>query len=216
MSQRVIAEKTLVSTEQVDSVHGAKPEPEERPIFDTSLIDIEKQSMTDHVTGQTMEKAPVKSAVMTEISSVADALEVVGKYCQNCKYFNYQMGQMELQRIESFGTPAEKATIQELRVRVEMGSATDENDILVPVDQLFNSVSDQFLRQMGACAKLSRDFMSVMLFHPAQNGCPRSIPGVDGKPIEIPLFYEARDAEQARQDAQMRDMLLYTAAGRLK
>lgn len=213
MSQRILAEKQLVNAVEVDAVGGAKPEPEERPFIDASLMEVEKQVMHDHATGQRKEIPVVKQAVITEISSVADQLEAYGKYCQNCRYFNRPMGQQELMRIQAFGTPQEKRSIQELRVRLEMDS--EEPDITT-LDRVYNSMADSFISQMGLCTALTQVMGQPALMHPSQNGCPKEVPGIDGKPVELPFMYEARDAEQKKQDDAMRDMLLYKASGVLK
>lgn len=206
---KVLADKQMINMQEVDAVHGAKPEAEERQFVDVTLMEVPKVVMQDHATGQTTEISPVRTAVMTEVSSIDDQLEAFGKYCQNCRHFNKHFGQMEIKRMMG-GEPHEKAIIQEMRVRLELDSEVDD---IAEMAMVYHSPADQFIAEMGACMALTGLMAGTALMHPSQNGCPKEVPGIDGKPLPLPFMYEARDPEQARQDAAVRDSLLFKAAG---
>lgn len=200
-ANRVLDEKTVVNTAEVDAVGGAKPEPEERPVVDALLLEPNKVALSNGAEIDSMKKMELHT-----IRPVGDMLESFGKYCKNCKHFNWQLGQREVLRINVQGSPQEKLTLKETRANFfETQYEESGTDILAPASDVFHDESDTFISQLGLCAAMSSFWQDACLVHPAQQTCPQ----------DVPFMYEAKDAEQERRDTLLRDQLLGVASGKL-
>lgn len=203
---RIIGEKQTVDISEVDAVHGAKPEPEERPFHDTIQVAPGQVTLKD---GTTIDET--KSTTATQSTFVGDVLDAFGKHCANCKHFNHALGQAQLYRIAVKGSPEEQRMVRTLKGQLIESGVVDAQPDFVSAQSVFYDETSEFVAQMGSCLAMERLTEEVELVHPSQNGCPSAWP--DG--IPIPFLYEARDAEQAKRDHEAREALLSTASRKL-
>lgn len=190
-------EQITVNTAQVDSINGAKPEPEERPAEILTFLD-----------PKTGERAnPGRSALVPETPhtirqevSVNDLSVMLGKVCRNCLHFNHPLGQAMMQQEMSSGSPDRvdywRNVIAELAVRNGM-----EGDELV-ADVFAETPAEREVLKLGFCMALSEKENTWT--HP-DGFCPSmEVCGMD--------LFKPRTSEIERTIQQMRDKLYGVAS----
>lgn len=201
-TNKILAESSSVNTAQVDSVGGAKPEPEERPFIEERVLEANKVQLSD---GTLFTGAP---PVVHIESTVAREIQAFGKQCGRCKHFSHVAGQAEISRIEQSGDPEDKHMLRELKAQLLETGVVDVLGDFIGHTQIFHDETDDFVRQMGACAfGTSHQKGDVQLMHPSQNACPTKF--ADGS--DWPFAYEPRDSFVARQDQLNYDQLMGVA-----
>lgn len=192
-------EKVLVDAREVDSIGGAKPEPEERPAFLSAAVEGGKKPETSQGTVELNLEQPKR--VLIE-SNVEEMTSLLGKHCRGCKFFNVSAGQTEIERRAYRGNEQERASIRELFATMEENH-DGGGEIYLPDDEsIFKATPGELgLAAMGQCDVLKG------LMHP---DCHCAGP-VEGKGD----LWEARDSTIARVVAAQRDAVLGTAAGKI-
>lgn len=204
-TNKILQEKIGVDTGEVDSVGGAKPEPEERPFFEERKLEANKVQLS---TGELYAGLP--STVQIE-STVARELQAFGKQCGRCKHFSHSAGQAEIARIEQIGEPEDKAMLRELKAQLLETGVVDVMGDYVGHQQIFHDETNDFILEMGACeVGTSLQNGDVQLLHPSQNCCPMKF--ADGS--EWPWSYQPRTSFIERQDQLNYDQLMGTASGK--
>lgn len=205
-TNRILKETVGVNTAEVDSVGGAKPEPEERPFFEKRVLEANKVMLS------TGELYTGKPAVAYIESTVDREMKAFGKQCGNCKHFSWHKGQLEIARIQAKGAPEDKKMLRELRAQLLETGVVDAAGEFVGHTQVFHDETAEFIGQMGACeAGTAASEGDVQLLHPGQNGCPMQF--ADGR--EWPWLYEPKDEMQAKRDALNYEALMGTASGKI-
>lgn len=205
-SNRVLDEKILVNTAEVDSVGGAKPEPEERPLLDAMKLEPNKVALS---TGKLVDSVNNMTAIQE--TTVFDALQAFGKHCGYCKHFNLRKGQEEILRMRTMGSPEERKMLQELRAQLLESGAVESLNDFASLDEVFHDETKEFIGQMGACEAASSVALEVQLMHPSQNGCPTRF--ANGNPF--PWLYEPKDSSVAQRDKENQDLLMGKASGKI-
>lgn len=189
-----VNEQVAVDVREVDSIHGAKPEPEERPAF--TQMQIEGGTKADVADGQLELSVPRSTSIESTVQELAD---LEGKYCRNCRRFNLKLGQIEIERMGYRGDE------QERKVVMEMAAFYAENDRETPVyvdseDGVFApTLAETEMARTGLCTKLK------VLVHPdchcagPEEGCGE--------------VWEALNSDVAREVQERRDAIYGTAAG---
>jgi len=200
-TNKILNEQLVVNTQPVDSVGGAKPEPEERPMAHIRTLEGSKVQLStgEVITGHA-------STVVIETNVFAE-LEYVGKQCGHCLHWDYRMGQEEFIRIEFQGSPEDKKMVAELRAQLLETGVVDGAGDFVGHTQVFHDETLGFIKQMGACRAASALKQEIQLLHPSQEGCPSHF--ADYSPF--PWLYVAKDSDTAKRDQLIRDSLLKTA-----
>lgn len=203
-SNVVIDEQKGVDTSEVESVGGAKLEPEERPFVERLILKPDEVHLNN---GQTIQGQRMAQTVETDVAAV---MESYGKQCGRCKFFNHQQGQTELKRIEVQGTPEEKLVLHNAKVyMVEPGG-----DELVHPQRVWEDETAPVMAMLGKCHKLTdlHPTKEVQLVLPSMETCPQSLPWM----AAVPQMYEAKDADVEAHDKVQFDNLMFTAARKLK
>lgn len=202
-TNKILKESVGIDTSPVDSVGGAKPEPEERPFFEERVLEANKVQLS---TGELYAGAP---PVVHIESTVAREIQAFGKQCGRCKHFSHVAGQAEIARIEQVGDPEDKHMLRELKAQLLETGVVDVMGEYVGHTEIFHDETNDFIHEMGACMfGTSHQGGDVQLLHPSQNACPTVF--ADGKPW--PWAYEAKDSFVARQDALNYDQLMHGAS----
>lgn len=203
-TNKILSESSGVNTAEVDSVGGAKPEPEERPFFEKRVLEANKVQLSD---GTLFTGAP---PVVHIESTVAREIQAFGKQCGRCKHFSHVAGQTEIARIEQQGDPEDKSMLRELKAQLLESGVVDVMGEYVGHQQIFHDETNEFIHEMGACMfGTSHQKGDVQLLHPSQNGCPMKF--ADG--AEWPWSYTPRTSLIAKQDALNYETLMGTASG---
>lgn len=205
------AEVISVDVSEVDSIHGAKPEPEERPAFVTDQIDPNTgdQPLVDGKAR--LQLAPNALTVRTE-HSVDELVALFGMTCRNCLHFHHELGQATILRL-GYGTPEERQHIVDLVAELAMSDAGNMRGRDLAGDEY---VADGFapmgaeleLQKYGLCCVLSDEQKDDILMHP-DCLCP-------AKELVGHQTWDARTPEIARTVQMARDRLLNVAAGRTR
>lgn len=195
-------EEISVLTHEVDSIGGAKPEPEERPAF--------VKTMLDSSTGELVQGGPGVGAFRPREMSVrhefstSELAGMIGKRCRNCAHFNLPLGQQLAEQEMRFGTVEDldrwRLTIAELAM-ANPALAGDEyvRDIFAPMP------AELEVLKIGLCCAMSSAGNNTF----AHIDCP-SCPSQEMTGQDL---FQAKDADTERAINQARDKLLGTAAG---
>lgn len=202
-------DKLIINTEQVDSVGGAKPEPEERPAtrkmgIGVALTGNREGGLAGSVTGQGT-KGVLAGAITAETTVgqfTADA-----KPCAGCVHFNKPKMREMLARWKQSTDPFDKWELDKLR---------RQNTSPARVQQMIANKEDpdQVLLDLGICTAWSHYYLDLKM-SPAQattithplSTCPKQ----DMGGLKHPGFYKANpDAEINK----VRDDIMFKAAGK--
>lgn len=188
-----------VNTAPVDSVGGAKPEPEERPV-DRVLTTNLPLTGTAGWRGN-----DVGGAVALE-STVADAVSATSKMCYQCKHFKRAAWNEVRRRLQT--DPILGRQINHLRANLMMDGSEPE----------------EALNQMGACAAYTALFRmngmsseeALTIVHP-QSHCPETFPPNDDGSANahtgeaLPVMFEYIDTATEKAAVAHSDQILMTA-----
>lgn len=201
-----VREEISVDAGEVDSVGGAKPEPEERPAFVTQEID--RTTGDNGGTGPTGTTVPLALAqnptVRTE-HTVNELTRVMGKVCRNCRHWNLPLGQM-LMREEMVASPEKfdlwKNVVAEIAIsRPELAGPEYVSD---PFAQ---TGAEKELERIGHCSALTPLAKEDVFLH-IDCFCP----SVETFGVES---FEPKNEDVARAIQQQVDRLRFGAAGKL-
>lgn len=235
MSFKIHNEQTLVNTVPVDSVGGAKPEPEERPLeTHTRAEAVSPRPLQAH------ELAPQRLNIVVS-EAIGDAKERLGKQCGHCKHFNAEQGRYLLSRIveaDRRGDPQATDYLKMLRAHTlgEKGAAFDPE--IYTSDPHAPDLVDKYIAELGFCRAYSELMRDVMLQHPTETcpsntglqemadymaGWPEShrkelevlkpseILAHASRPKPLPILYEARDSVVDKLTQQLLDDVMFKA-----
>lgn len=187
-------EKISVNTSEVDSIGGAKPEPEERPAFLTANVEGGK----DAELREGALKLELPKLVRIE-DNVFEMSQRLGKHCRNCARFNHMAGQAEIERRGYRGTEQERASIRELFATFEENHDAG-GPIIADNESIFEPTPGEVgLGSMGQCNELKG------LVHP---DCHCAGP-TEGKGD----LWRPATSDIARAVQEMHDNFMGTAAG---
>lgn len=202
-TNKILGEQQVVDTGPVDSVGGAKPEPEERPLMEHRVLEPNKMQLSS---GEIMHAARNMNVYIE--STVGRELQAFGKQCGRCKHYSHKAGQLEIAKIQQFGDPEDKAMLKELRAQLLETGVVNVMGDYVGAAEIFHDETADFVREMGACVKASAEKKDVQLLHPSQNCCPMKF--ADNTPW--PFWYEARTSEIEREDNELYTNLMHSAS----
>lgn len=200
-TNKILSEQKAVNTQPVDSVGGAKPEPEERPMFIERKVEGNAIQLS---TGELMRAKDVSVLIQTNVFAEMD---YIGKQCGHCAHFDLRMGQEEMIRIQHRGSPEERKMFAELRAQLLETGVVDAAGDFVGHSQIFHDETLSFIYQMGACRAASALKNETQFLHPSQEGCPSHF--ADGE--EWSWMYVPKDSDVAKRDQLIRDSLMKTA-----
>lgn len=194
-----IGEQISVNTSEVDSIGGAKPEPEERPAFVTTFLDPTTGDLAASTQEGVAALAPTAPRVTKEYT-VAELAKMLGKRCGRCRHFNHKLGQALIE--EEMQSP-------DAEVRDQWRNVVAELAIASPALAGEEFVSDPFaplpaeteILRMGLCHVLSN--VDRTFVHPDTECRSEEIVGSE--------LFEPRTKEIALQIETMRDSLFGTA-----
>lgn len=234
MSFKIKSEQTLVNVVPVDSVGGAKPEPEERPLETHSVVEnIETRAVPVH------QYAPKNmTVVVSEV--IATATDRLGKQCGNCKNLNATAGRAmmaEIRLAAARGDFDAASYIQRLRMWAIGERAVADPDIFSNNPQA-EDPADEYVKQLGLCTAYSALMKDISFMHPAET-CPSDEglqemadyierwPGKfaaelallkpserlthSSRPKPLPILFEARDSTIEKLIGQLRDDVMFKA-----
>ena len=203
-----IGEQISVTTHDVDSIGGAKPEPEERPAFVTTFLDPNTGEISEAPTpaeGTVVQQLILKQAPTVRHEFTVDELgAMLGKTCRNCAHFNHQLGQMLIEQEMQFGPPEVvdrwRNTIAEIAMwKPELAGEEMVADPFAPLP------AEREILKMGLCNAMSTPAPDDNTFTHVDCFCPsREMVGED--------LFRPRTTEIERNIQQMRDRLLGAAA----
>lgn len=197
-----------VNVSEVDSIGGAKPEPEERPLTVTMAIEKgtgHEESVGDGAALLTLDRAKMVSVEMT----VEERAKLLGKYCGNCIHFKHALGQVSLERMAYRGTDKDKDHLRSLFAELtEQTPPEDITDEHVPMEEVFApTYAERAMARMGLCVAITAAVNEDTLVFPECH-CPASeIPEV------MKDLWVAKDTTVERQVREARDALFGAAAG---
>lgn len=229
MSFNVKGEKHEVNIAPVDSVGGAKPEAEERPLESKFLV--ENLAVRNPLGGS----APlnVKEKIFVQSEAIATAQHTFGTSCGTCKHFNFEAGRAFMNDINRLAASGDmQARIFERNFKCFV---IGDNPALAASSDVYAHPSapdpvDLYIGEMGICHRYSEILNDAHFCHPTE-GCPSESDrtgmathlaiaaktlqlGPDGQPVlpePLPLFYEAKSSEIDKLVKGLRDNLLFTA-----
>lgn len=204
-----VGEEISVTTAEVDSIRGAKPEPEERPAFVVTTLDANtgKLAPAPDVASEGVQSLLLKNnpTVRTEYN-VDELARLIGKTCRNCKHFNHQFGQRLIEQEMQFGSPedvdrwrnviAEIAVWQPHLAGEEYVSTIDENTL----------PAEREILRMGLCQAMSSPGENTFT-HPDCFCGSMEITGQD--------LFEAKTKEIGQSIQSARDRLLGAAGAKV-
>ncbi|MBP6479866.1 MAG: hypothetical protein KA310_03370 [Pseudomonadales bacterium] len=201
----VTNQKEEVNVSEVDSIGGAKPEPEERPLNIT--LEIEKGTGEGAQQPGAAELQLDRNKLVTVESSVAEREQLLGKYCGNCLHFNHAAGLATLERWAHRGTDAEKKHLQALYGELAEEDPTGGGEDVVTTEEVFQATyAERRMGQMGRCQKASNLLSEDVLVMPDGHCMGPGEPLVQNTDL-----WEAKDRDVARHVAEQREAL-YGAA----
>lgn len=202
-TNKILSSTFGVDAGEVDSVHGAKPEPEERPFFEHRVLEANKVQLSD---GSLFTGAAQTVVIESDVNREMLAF---GKQCGNCSHFNHAIGQGEIAQIEEMGNPEDQKMLKALRAQLLETGVVDAQGDYVGHTQVFHDETNKFVSEMGACLiGAAHQGGETQLLHPSQQGCPSKF--ADGTPWE--WSYSPKDAETAKRDQLIFDNLMQRAA----
>lgn len=205
-----VGEVISVDAREVDSIRGAKPEPEERPAFITTELDRNTGDVADLPTPPPGEDVGVQRLILQQNPTVRTELSVdelgkmIGRNCRNCLHFNLPLGQQLIANEMQNGPPEviEKwaNTIAEIAMwRPELAG---EEFVLDPFEKL---PAEREILKIGLCQAMSTPAPDDNLFvHVDFPSCPSQ--DMVGQELFI-----ARTREIAQNIEAMRSRLLGAA-----
>lgn len=196
-TNKILKESYAVDTSEVDSVGGAKPEPEERPFFEQRTLEANAVQLAD---GEIFRG---KSPTVEIQSTVEREMIAYGKSCGNCANFSWEIGQGEIQRIKTIDdrTDPDVKMLANLRAQLLETGVVDSMGDFVGHAAIFHDETAEYVSQMGACLwGTSHQAGEVQLLHPSQGACPQKF--ASGEDWE--WSYKPKD-----EDVRKRDQLLF-------
>ena len=202
-------EKLEIFTGAVDSVGGARPEPEERPAARTIQTDVSVGGLhvsdKDRADGTSFKKL-VKDRVevgkqdgsIVGQTTVGEMAQNLATTCRFCAWWDNEKLARSFKRMAADPGPANLAKMNELRGLLLNAGLTDVAEIDAVI-----------VRDMGECAAYSELFKDLILTH-ALARCPQQ----DGMGQPVPTCFKPRGAQARRDAAAVRDHLLTTASNR--
>lgn len=188
----------IIHNGPVDSVGGAKPEPEQRPVDHVVGLptDVRTKEIETGVTGQI--QANIQSEVV--FKSDAETMANAARMCGACIHFD-PLGFREL--LPKLKAAGYTETLDKLRTMfIDTGAITIDDVMQNKADQAMMSVA-------GLCKAWAHTDPEGWVGVTRMGGCPDEIDGVSVAPLFSPI-----DAETERRINQYRDDLLFTAAGK--
>lgn len=131
---KVENEQLVVEVRPTDSVHGAKPEPEERPV-DRDMATQVPIFLGGH-TEAVPEGTPMLKGKLTVVTNVAEARNLLLNRCTSCKHFNHARWLRNWNHWSQSADPVHKASRD-----VFIGAMAEKDD------------PEAYIRQMGVCDK---------------------------------------------------------------
>jgi hypothetical protein len=204
---KAINEQVTIDTSPKDSIGGAKPEPEERPV--TTRFGVEGgETVTPRPGMVALDLAHgVDASIETDVGEFQRTFE---KFCgpdprvgrRGCKYFDLEAGQRSLDRAAFHGTEEDKKLITSVYTDLALGGDTGEiystpEDIHAPTD------AEIRMSQNGLCQKFSQGEGNLIWTFPDCH--------CGGPDIGQPDSWEPFDTFEARRVAEARDALFRTA-----
>lgn len=201
----VTSQAERVNVSEVDSIGGAKPEPEERPLNVVMEIQPGTGAADTQPGGMILELDRAKT-VNIEMT-VEERAVLLGKYCKNCKFFNHALGQMALERDAFHGDEKARAHLRSLFAELTETEPHDQvGDDIVPADEIFASThAEREMARMGLCTAITSFVKEDSLVLPE---------GHCAGPSEIAIakdLWEAKNSEVARHVAGLKDALFGVA-----
>ncbi len=200
-----IGETIGVDAFEVDSIHGAKPEPEERPAYVTTTLDPNTGDVADMGEDSGTRPLILKQApTVREEFTVDELAGRIGKQCRNCAHFNHQLGQALIENEMKSGPPEVvdrwRNTIAEIAMwKPELAGDEFVSDPFAPLP------AEKEILRMGLCTAMSTPAPDDNTFVHFDLVCPSK--EVTGQDLFRP---KSREVEKTIQG--MRDRLL-SAAG---
>jgi hypothetical protein len=201
-----IGETIAVDAFEVDSIGGAKPEPEERPAYVTTTFDPNtgEQSAAPEQAGAGVMPLILKQAptVRTELT-VDELARQLGKTCRNCANFNHQLGQRLIENEMQNGAPEVvdrwRNTIAEIAMwKPELAGEEFVTDPFAPLP------AEREILRMGLCMAMSTPLPDDNTFTHVDLVCP----SVEATGHDL---FKPKNREVEKTIQAMRDRLLTTA-----
>lgn len=204
---KTIDEQVTVDTSPKDSIGGAKPEPEERPV--TTKFGVEGGEVAPARPGVVELKLEqgVGASIETDVGEFQRTFE---KFCgpdprvgrRGCKHFDLEAGQRELDHAAFHGSEEDKKLISS--VFTDLALAGDVGNVYAAPDEIFEpSEAELRMSGNGLCRKFSQGPGNLIWTFPECH--------CGGPDIGQPDSWEPFDAFEARRVAEARDALLRTA-----
>lgn len=202
---KAIDEIITVDTSPKDSIGGAKPEPEERPVVTKFQVE----------GGESIVPRPGMVALNLEQGVSASIESDVGEFQKNferycgpgpgragCKHFDLVAGQRELDHAAFNGTEEDKKLITS--VYTDLALAGDTGNVYATQDDIFEPTEAEMrMSQNGLCRKVTQLTGDITWTFPDCH--------CGGPDIGLPDLWEPRDAAEARRVQEARDGLLRAA-----
>lgn len=194
-----------VNNSEVDAIHGAKPEPEERPL----TVEMKIQPGTgESEVGPTSTELVLEHAKTVSIEmTVEERAKLLGKYCGNCMHFNHARGQAKLELMSFKGDDADRAHLRSLFAELTEQTPLEElGDDIVTAEEVFAPThAEKAMGRMGLCSAMTSAMNEDALVMP-EGHCAAPEEKLIGKDLWVP-----KNKEVAEKVSQMRDAL-YGAA----
>ena len=214
----------------VDSVGGAKPEAEERPLDSKFLV--ENLAVRDPFGASAPLRVKEKVVVQSEV--IATAQHTFGTACGMCKHFNLEAGRAFMNDIHALAATGDlQARTFERNFKCFV---IGDNPALAASSDVYAHPSapdpiDLYIGDMGICHRYSEILNDAHFCHPT-DACPSEQDrigmathlkiragekidlGPDGQPIlppPVPLFFDPKSSELDKLFKSLRDDLLFTA-----
>lgn len=197
-----------VNVGPVDRVHGAAPEPEERPVehvMDTTIAAKLGDSPNDP--NAVPLDMPGDARVIAE-TTVAETARGLSEQCQHCRDFD-RKGWLALKQKWATGTKEEQLKLNDVRgCLMDSGNAAVVEMSPARPDKRDEMDVEHALNLLGICRAFSPLFREEIIIHPLAT-CPST--GPNGE--LLPRMFKARDRRAAVAAGQAKDVVLRTAQG---
>lgn len=195
-----------VNSSEVDSIHGAKPEPEERPLV--VEMKLEKGSGEAVQQDGTLILETYRAKTVAIELTVEERAALLGKQCSNCLHWRHALGQVRLEKAAFFGAEEDRAHLKSLFAELtEQGGAEAAGEEYVEAGEVFApTYAEKAMSRMGLCVRATNAVKEDVLTMGDGHCAGPNIPEI-AKDI-----WEAKDSDTAKRVAQMRDALFGAAS----